>query len=131
MPAHVVPDDHRMEYNKLFEQLWRYAQDADANLPMLRFVLKDDDFKKLVTMVRTSTSFLTLCWVAHVTFFVDHCGAVPEDAVILFTTQIYSGFTNGPNDDPSYAACGRDVLKCNAEILEHDGAPRAAAISGP
>ncbi|KAG1723356.1 kinase-like domain-containing protein [Suillus paluster] len=52
MQLHALSDDHRMEYNKLLEQVHKMTQDLDAKLPMYWIVLRSVDMiRNLVAIV--------------------------------------------------------------------------------
>lgn len=54
MPPLTVPDDQRMEYNQLMDQVQKMTQDLDGRLPMYWIVLRSDDMiRRLVAIVLT------------------------------------------------------------------------------
>ncbi|KAG0693248.1 kinase-like domain-containing protein [Suillus ampliporus] len=57
MQLHVLPDNQRMEYNQLLEQLHKMTQDLDVNLPMYWIVLRSNN------MIRNLVAIVSL--VAH------------------------------------------------------------------
>ncbi|KAG1723355.1 kinase-like domain-containing protein [Suillus paluster] len=57
MQLHALSDDHRMEYNRLLEQVHKMAQDLDVKLPMYWIVLRSDN------MIRNLVAIVSL--VAH------------------------------------------------------------------
>lgn len=54
MPLVTVPDDQRMEYNQLMDQVQKMTRDLDTRLPMYWIVLRSEDMiRRLVTIVLT------------------------------------------------------------------------------
>ena len=47
-----LPEQQRFEYNKTFEQLYRYASDVQDKLPFFAYYFQEDMLRKLFTMVR-------------------------------------------------------------------------------
>ncbi|KAG1821927.1 uncharacterized protein BJ212DRAFT_1334597 [Suillus subaureus] len=54
MPLLTVPDDQRMEYNQLMDQVQKMTRDLDTRLPMYWIVLRSEDMiRRLVAIVLT------------------------------------------------------------------------------
>ena len=66
-----LPEQQRFEYNKTFEQLYRYASDVQDKLPVFACYLQEDMLRKLFTMVRylhreVDSSFTLSGWITVV-----------------------------------------------------------------
>jgi hypothetical protein len=60
-----LPDEQRMEYNQLLEQVYRMTRDIENKLPMYYIVLRSDGMiRKLVAIVS-----VPLCYLCHVKRF--------------------------------------------------------------
>jgi hypothetical protein len=60
-----LPDEQRMEYNQLLEQVYRMTRDIENKLPMYYIVLRSDGMiRKLVAIVS-----VPLCCLCHVKRF--------------------------------------------------------------
>jgi len=59
MQSHALPDDQRMDYSQLLEQVFKMTRDMETKLPMYYILLRSDDIiRKLVAIV----SALYMLW---------------------------------------------------------------------
>ncbi|KZP27348.1 hypothetical protein FIBSPDRAFT_928183 [Athelia psychrophila] len=117
MTQHIVPDQEKVEYNRVLEQAFHASQEMDPKLPMFFYVLKEGDLiKKLVAIILTTREqrslisngtqkyILSLITLRNIIQQLAKCNAQFAAAVQGFTSQPQaSAAPASPNPGPNGA----------------------------